>query len=94
MRNFIHCTPQRRRIFVVVYELFKIRPFAASFFSCFNLSRVFTALIISVDWGNVGCLTLFLRSGACFYITGRKASYQADNALVGSGTLNTAANGA
>ena len=26
LRNFIHCTPQRRRIFVVVYELFKIRP--------------------------------------------------------------------
>ena len=39
-------------------------------------------------------LTLFLRSGACFSTTGRKASYQADNALVGSETLNAAANGA
>ena len=69
---------------------------SSNFFSCLNLSRVFIALIISMDnhWGSVGCLTLFLRSGACFSMTGRKASYQADNALVGSETLNTAANGA
>ena len=43
------------------------------------------ALIMSVDnhWGSVGCLTLFLRRGACFSITGRKASYQVINAVVG-----------
>ena len=44
------------------------------------------AFMMSVDnhWGSVGCLTLFLRSGACFYVTGRKASYQVMNAVVGS----------
>ena len=45
-------------------------------------------------WGSVGCLTLSLRSGACFSITGRKASYQATNAVVGSETSRTAAKGA
>ena len=45
-------------------------------------------------WGSVGCLTLFLRSGACFSITRRKASYQVANAVVGSETSRTAAKGA
>ena len=54
------------------------------------------ALIMSVDnhWESVGCLTLFLRSGACFSITGRKPSYQIINAVVGSAAPKTAAKGA
>ena len=51
-------------------------------------------MLVDKHWGSVGCVTLFLRSGACFYMTGRKTSYQAINAIVGSAATKTAAEGA
>ena len=84
------CTDKVCDLISLSFVIFKL------LFFFFNLSRVFIAVIMSGDnhLGSAGFSTLFLRSVACFSITGRKASYQATNAVDGSETPRTLAKGA